>query len=111
MRKPGRLAIAALGLCVGLLAADLWGARMRLGTWDTCVWMAEAADARLGLDGGDVLGAVDSLEVEIGTGEAWARWARWEQIVRDHASPGACLGAWARVRAVGVPPLRTAGRG
>jgi hypothetical protein len=79
----------------------------RQGTWDTCVWMAEAADARLGLEDGDVLVAADSAAVELRTGEAWARWARWEQLVRDHETYPECLAGWARVAVIGVPELRT----
>jgi hypothetical protein len=106
MEKSSRVWIAVLGPILALAVADLGATRLRTQTSDPCVWLGEVADRRLGLVFGDVLTPADSAQLELRTGAAWDRWARWEQVVGEHETPGACLAGWARVRVLGVPRLR-----
>lgn len=110
MERLRSIVVAVLASILALAVAGPGASWARTRTWDPCVWLGEAADRRLGLAFGDVLTAADSAQLELRAGAAWDRWARREQMMGDHDTPGACLAGWARVRVLGVPPLRLGSR-
>lgn len=94
-------------VAASLVAEALWltmvTLRWRHGTWDTCVWMAAAADRRLGLNEGDFVLAGESLRWHAREPATMERHERWEALVRAHDTYPQCLVGWARVVAFGVP--------